>query len=59
MNKLTQISRRQLFSLATLMLLVPSLRIFISAATEYADRAVWLTAPLAALPMLLYMHFIS
>ena len=59
MNKLTQINRRQLFTLATLMLLVPSLRLFISAATEYAGRAVWLTAPLAALPMLLYMHFIS
>ncbi len=59
MNKLTQISRRQLFTLATLMLLVPSLRLFITAATEYAGRAVWLTAPLAALPMLLYMHFIS
>ena len=59
MNKLTQISRRQLFTLATLMLLVPSLRIFISAATEQAGRAVWLTAPLAALPMLLYMYFIS
>lgn len=59
MNKLTQITRRQLFTLATLMLLVPSLRIFISAATEYAGRAVWLTAPLAALPMLLYIYFIS
>lgn len=59
MNKLTQISRRQLFTLATLMLLVPSLRLFVTAATEYAGRAVWLTAPLAALPMLIYMHFIS
>lgn len=59
MNKLTQISRRQLFALATLMLLVPSLRLFITAATEYAGRAVWLTAPLAALPMLIYIYFIS
>ena len=59
MNKLTQISRRQLFALATLMLLVPSLRLFITAATDYAGRAVWLTALLAALPMLIYMHFIS
>ncbi len=59
MNKLTQISRRQLFTLATLMLLVPSLRFFVSSATDYAGRAVWLTAPLAALPMLLYIYFIS
>lgn len=59
MNKLTEISRRQLFTLSTLMLLVPALRLFISVSTKYAGRAVWLTAPLAALPMLIYMHFIS
>lgn len=59
MNKLTQFNSRQLFSLGTMILLVPALRLFVTAATGYAGRAVWLTAIIAALPMLLYLNFLA
>lgn len=59
MNKSNQICRRQLFALGTVVLMVPALRHFVSAAAEYAGRAAWLTPLIAALPMLLYLHFLS
>lgn len=59
MNKSNQISRRQLFALGTMVLMVPALRHFVTAAAKYAGRAAWLTPLIAALPMLLYLHFLS
>lgn len=59
MNNLSQFSRRQLFSLATMILLVPMLRFFATASAEYAGKAAWLTGIAAAPFMLLYMYFIS
>ena len=59
MNKSTQSNRRQLFSLGTLVLMVPALRHFVTASAKYAGRAAWLTPLIAALPMLLYLHFLA
>lgn len=59
MNKSNQISRRQLFALGTMVLMVPAQRYFVTAAAKYAGRAAWLTPLIAALPMLLYLHFLS
>ena len=59
MNKSTQSNRRQLFSLGTLVLMVPALRHFVTASAKYAGRATWLTPLIAALPMLLYLHFLA
>lgn len=59
MNDSTKTSRRQLFSLGTLIMLVPTLRFFVSASIGIAGRAAWLTAAASALPALLYMYFIS
>ena len=53
MNKSNQVNRRQLFSLGTLVLMVPALRHFVTASARYAGRAAWLTPLIAALPMLL------
>ena len=59
MNKSNQVNRRQLFSLGTLVLMVPALRHFVTASVRYAGRAAWLTPLIAALPMLLYLHFMA
>ena len=59
MNKSNQVNRRQLFSLGTLVLMVPALRHFVTASARYAGRAAWLTPLIAALPMLLYLHFMA
>ena len=59
MNKPTQSNRRPLFSLGTLVLMVPALRQFVTASAKYAGRAAWLTPLIAALPVLLYLHFIA
>lgn len=59
MNKSSLTSRRGLFSLGTLILMVPALRHFVTASTKLAGRAAWLTPLIAALPMLLYLHFLS
>lgn len=59
MNKACLSSRRQLFALGTMVLLVPALRHFVTASAKYAGRAAWLTPLIAALPMLLYLHFLS
>ena len=59
MNKPDQTNRRSLFSLGTLVLMVPALRHFVTASAKYAGRAAWLTPLIAALPMLLYLHFIA
>ena len=59
MNTPNQSNRRSLFSLGTLVLMVPALRHFVTASAKYAGRAAWLTPLIAALPMLLYLHFIA
>lgn len=59
MNNPNQSNRRSLFSLGTLVLMVPALRHFVTASARYAGRAAWLTPLIAALPMLLYLHFIA
>ena len=59
MNKPSLSSRRQLFALGTIVLMVPALRHFVTASAKYAGRAAWLTPLIAALPMLLYLHFLS
>ena len=59
MNNPNQSNRRSLFSLGTLVLIVPALRHFVTASARYAGRAAWLTPLIAALPMLLYLHFIA
>lgn len=59
MNKSTQSKRRPLFSLGTLVIMVPALRHFVTASAKYAGRAAWLTPLIAALPMLLYLHFLA
>ena len=51
--------RGQLIALCTVIVLVPALRLFPSAATQFAGRAAWLSAPAAFLPVLLYILFIS
>ena len=51
--------RGQLIALCTVIVLVPALRLFPSAATQFAGRAAWLTAPAAFLPVLLYILFIG
>ena len=59
MNTPNQSNRRSLFSLGTLVLMVPALRHFVTASARYAGRAAWLTPLIAALPLLLYLHFIA
>ena len=59
MKHSNQSNRRSLFSLGTLVLMVPALRHFVTASAKYAGRAAWLTPLIAALPMLLYLHFIA
>lgn len=51
--------RGQLIALCTVIVLVPALRLFPSAATQFVGRAAWLSAPAAFLPVLLYILFIS
>ena len=51
--------RGQLIALCTVIVLVPALRLFPSATTQFAGRAAWLSAPAAFLPVLLYILFIS
>ena len=53
------IQRSQLFSLSTIMLLSPALRLYPYASTALAGRAAWLSAALAALPMVLYLCLLS
>ena len=59
MNTPNQSNRRSLFSLGTLVLMVPALRNYVTASARYAGRAAWLTPLIAALPLLLYLHFIA
>lgn len=51
--------RRELASLATVALLAPALRLFPSTGAELAGRGGWLSALLAALPVLAYLWFVS
>lgn len=59
MKKSSQSCRRRLFALGTPVLMVPALRHFVTASAKYAGRAAWLTPLIAALPLLLYLHFIG
>lgn len=59
MNFKDRFERGQLIALCTVILLVPALRIFPSAATQLAGRAAWLAAPAAVVPVLLYILFLS
>ena len=59
MNFKDRFERGQLIALCTVILLVPALRIFPSAATQLAGRAAWLAAPTAVVPVLLYVLFLS
>ena len=59
MKHSNQSNRRSLFSLGTLVLMVPALRHFVTASAKYAGRAARLTPLIAALPILLYLHFIA
>lgn len=59
MNFKDRFERGQLIALCTVILLVPALRIFPSAATQLAGRAAWLAAPAAVVPVLLYVLFLS
>lgn len=59
MNDKNSFDRRALLSLGTVTILAPALRFFVTASTELAGRAAWLTAP-AALPVLaVYVLFLS
>ena len=51
-------SRRQLFAMCTVAVLAPTLRLFPSRASELAGRGAWLSALLAAVPLLLYAAFL-
>ena len=51
--------RNQLLALAWVILLSPALRLFPTASAELAGRGAWLSALLAALPLALYVFFLS
>ena len=51
--------RGQLIALCTVIVLVPALRLFPSAAAQFAGQAAWLSSPAGFLPVLLYILLLS